>query len=90
VRRLVEDYALLSDLETGALVHRAGSIDWCCLPRFDSDAVFTALLGYREHRRLLVERGGGEPRRRCRDGSLVLERPGPTSHFSTAPSTWPS
>lgn len=41
----LEDYALLSDLHTGPLVSREGSIDWLCLPRFDSDAIFTAILG---------------------------------------------
>ena len=41
----LEDYALLSDLHTGALVSRQGSIDWLCLPRFDSQAVFAALVG---------------------------------------------
>jgi GH15 family glucan-1,4-alpha-glucosidase len=72
--RLIEDYALLSDLQTAALVHRRGSIDWCCFPRFDSDAVFAALLGHREHGRWLVAPAEeGEPRRRYRDGSLVLE-----------------
>jgi GH15 family glucan-1,4-alpha-glucosidase len=49
--RLIEDYALLSDLQTAALVHRHGSIDWCCFPRFDSDACFAALLGGRDHGR---------------------------------------
>ncbi|MGV3103959.1 glycoside hydrolase family 15 protein [Rothia sp. 32237D007AR] len=50
----IEDYALLSDMNTGALVSRAGSIDWFCAPRFDSRAVFTALLGEREHGRWLL------------------------------------
>ena len=74
MRRQIEDYALLSDLQTAALVHRRGSIDWCCFPRFDSDACFTALLGHREHGRWLVApEVPGEPTRRYRDGSLVLE-----------------
>jgi GH15 family glucan-1,4-alpha-glucosidase len=72
--RLIEDFALLSDLQTAALVHRKGSIDWCCFPRFDSDACFAALLGRREHGCWLVAPAGkGEPTRRYRDGSLVLE-----------------
>jgi GH15 family glucan-1,4-alpha-glucosidase len=74
MRRLIEDYALLSNLHTAALVHRRGSIDWCCFPRFDSDACFAALLGHREHGRWVVSpSNGGEARRRYREGSLVLE-----------------
>ncbi|HEY5058409.1 MAG TPA: glycoside hydrolase family 15 protein [Gaiellaceae bacterium] len=47
----IEDYALLSDLESAALVTRDGSIDWCCFPRFDSGAFFAALLGTPENGR---------------------------------------
>lgn len=41
----MEDYALLSDTQTAALISRHGSVDWLCVPRFDSQAVFSALLG---------------------------------------------
>jgi GH15 family glucan-1,4-alpha-glucosidase len=72
--RRIEDYAFLSDLQSAALVHRRGSIDWCCFPRFDSEACFAALLGRPEHGRWLVApEAKGEPTRRYRQGSLVLE-----------------
>jgi GH15 family glucan-1,4-alpha-glucosidase len=71
---LIEDYALLSDLETAALVHRQGSIDWSCFPRFDSEACFACLLGDAEHGRWLVAPAApAQPMRRYHAGSLVLE-----------------
>ncbi len=72
---LVEDYALLGDTQTAALVGRDGSIDWLCFPRFDSGAVFAALLGTKEHGRWLVSPAGDvtSTRRRYRENTLILE-----------------
>ncbi len=71
----IEDYALIGDCQTAALVGRDGSIDWLCLPRFDSGACFAALLGTPEHGRWLLAPAGEvrQVRRRYRDGTLVLE-----------------
>lgn len=70
----IEEYALLGDMETAALVSRRGSIDWLCLPRFDSPACFAALLGTPEHGRwLLGPKGEARSTRRYVDASLVLE-----------------
>jgi GH15 family glucan-1,4-alpha-glucosidase len=71
----IEDYGLIGDLQTAALVGRDGSIDWACFPRFDSGACFAALLGTAEHGRWVVAPLGDawEAGRRYRPRSLVLE-----------------
>ena len=71
----IEDYGLIGDCLTAALVGRDGSIDWLCLPRFDSPACFAALLGGPEHGRFLIAPVAPCPpaRRTYQDGGLVLE-----------------
>jgi GH15 family glucan-1,4-alpha-glucosidase len=79
--RPIEDYALIGDTQTAALVARDGSIDWLCLPHFDSGACFAALLGTRDHGHWQI--CPAEPitrvRRRYRPDTLVLE-----TEFTTA------
>ncbi len=79
--RRIEDYALIGDCETAALIGRDGSIDWLCWPRFDSEACFAALLGTPENGRWLIspdcEITGRS--RSYRGHSLVLE-----TRFETA------
>src|SRR5947199_4220952 len=77
----IEEYALIGDCVTAALIGRDGSIDWLCWPRFDSAACFAALLGTREHGRWLIapRDDGARVSRRYRDRTLILE-----THFETA------
>ena len=71
----IEDYALIGDLQTAALVGRDGSIDWLCVPHFDSPACFAALLGTPEHGRWQIAPMADVRaiRRRYRGDSLILE-----------------
>jgi GH15 family glucan-1,4-alpha-glucosidase len=71
----IEDYGLIGDLQTAALVGLNGSVDWLCLPRFDSPSCFTALLGDERHGRWRLAPAGEVTgtSRRYRPGTLVLE-----------------
>ena len=71
----IEDYALIGDCETAALVSRGGSIDWLCWPRFDSGACFAALLGTPENGRWLLAPADGNARatRHYRADTMILE-----------------
>ena len=71
----IEDYALIGDCETAALVSRGGAIDWLCVPRFAEGACFAALLGGPEHGRWVIAPADEKStvRRRYRDDTLVLE-----------------
>jgi GH15 family glucan-1,4-alpha-glucosidase len=77
----IEDYGLIGDCETAALVGRDGSIDWLCWPAFDSDACFAGLLGTDTHGRWLIAPEGDikNTSRRYRDNTLILE-----TRFETA------
>ena len=77
----IEDYALIGDCQTAALVGNDGSIDWLCWPRFDSPSCFTRLLGDEENGRWLLAPSdpAAKVRRNYRDHTLVLE-----SHWETA------
>jgi GH15 family glucan-1,4-alpha-glucosidase len=70
----IEDYALIGDCRSAALVSRQGSIDWLCWPRFDAAALFTSLLGTEAHGfwKIFPEAEQVETRWAYRPGSLVL------------------
>src|SRR5947209_7862514 len=72
---LIEDYGFIGDMQSAALVGRNGSVDWLCLPRFDSPSCFSALLGDERHGRWLLapDTGVTASSRRYRSGTLVLE-----------------
>jgi GH15 family glucan-1,4-alpha-glucosidase len=78
---LIEDYALIGNCRSAALVSRDGAIDWLCLPRFDAPAVFAALLGNEENGRWRI--APSDPVEHCTrrylDDTLVLE-----THWTTA------
>jgi hypothetical protein len=83
----IEDYAVIGDLHTAAMVGRNGSIDWLCLPHFDSPSCFSQLLGDESHGFWQLAPAGGEEaivatRRSYRKDSLVLE-----TEFDTATGT---
>ena len=71
----IEDYAFLSDTQTGALVSRDGCVDWLCFPRFDSGACFASLLGTRDngHWRFWPKEKIDRTNRRYRGETLILE-----------------
>lgn len=81
----IEDYAIIGDCHSGALVSRTGSIDWLCLPRFDSGACFAALLGTPDHGRWQIcPVGDFQASRRYRDETLILETEFQTESGSVA------
>jgi GH15 family glucan-1,4-alpha-glucosidase len=87
VSQRIEDYAVIGDLHTGALVGMDGSIDWLCLPNFDSPSCFSRLLGDESHGYWRLAPAGGPSsilatRRRYREDSMVLE-----TEFDTATGT---
>ena len=69
----ISDYGLLADCNSAALVDRAGSIDWLCMPRYDSDALFARILDPNAGHWSIRHRGSFDVERRYLDGTLVIE-----------------
>ena len=71
----IEDYGLIGNMRTAALVSQVGSVDWLCVPRFDSGACFASLLGYDEHGHwsIMPTRAVRERHQRYRSDTLILE-----------------
>src|SRR5260370_33168493 len=82
----IEDYGLIGDCETAALVGRDGSVDWLCWPAFDSDACFAALLGNHRNGRWLISPAEEVTKssRRYWDDTLSLETPFETANGGVA------
>src|SRR5579864_4132484 len=79
---LIEDYAIVGDMQSAALIGRDGSVDWLCVPRFDSAACMAALLGDEGHGQWRISPvaapgppgdGPGQVSRRYEDSTLILE-----------------
>src|SRR5258707_12366858 len=81
---LIEDYAIIGDMQSAALISRDGSVDWLCVPRFDSPACMAALLGDESNGQWRISPTaadgpplrGGPVRRRYEDSTLILETEG--------------
>src|SRR5256714_15202656 len=83
----IEDYAIIADCRSAALVAKDGSIDWLCLPRFDSEACFAALLGSPEHGRWQIAPAGpgGPAQKRKREGTPTLQTEDQTPEGNVTP-----
>ena len=84
----IEDYALIGDRRTAALVGKDGSVDWLCLPRFDSSASFAALLGDEHHGRWLLGPHGDYTVERAYVGATALLQTTFTTDTGTVAGSW--